>query len=45
EGQEEYLDLNARLAQQWPVITEKKDAPPDAADWDDKPNKRALLEE
>lgn len=45
EGQEEYLELNARLAQKWPVITEQKDAPPDAAQWDGKTNKRELLEE
>ena len=43
-GQEHFLALNAELTQQWPVITEKKDAPPDAADWDGKPDKLQYLE-
>src|SRR2546421_4916373 len=29
-GQEHFKQLNAELAKQWPVITEKKDAPADA---------------
>lgn len=33
EGQEQFLELNAELAAKWPVITEKKDAPPDADEW------------
>jgi ferredoxin len=32
------------LAQQWPVITEMKDPPPDADDWKDKPDKLQYLE-
>jgi ferredoxin len=36
--------LNAELAKEWPVLTVRKDAPPDAAEWDGKPNKLALLE-
>jgi ferredoxin len=43
-GQEHFLALNAELAQAWPVITHKKDAPPDADDWNGKPDKLALLE-
>ena len=43
-GQEQFLALNAELAQQWPVITQKKDAPPDADDWNGKPDKLDLLE-
>ena len=43
-GQEQFLTLNAELAKQWPVITEKKDALPDAADWDGKPDKVQYLE-
>ena len=43
-GQEHFLTLNAELAKQWPVITTKKDAPPDAADWDGKPDKLPYLE-
>lgn len=36
--------LNAELAKIWPVISEKKDAPPDAKDWEDKKDKLKLLE-
>ncbi|MFZ1642143.1 MAG: ferredoxin FdxA [Candidatus Contendobacter sp.] len=43
-GQEQFLALNTELAKQWPVITTKKDAPPDAADWDNKPDKLQYLE-
>lgn len=44
EGQEMFLELNAELAQTWPVITQMKDAPDDADDWKDKPDKLKLLE-
>ncbi|MDT8450873.1 MAG: ferredoxin family protein [Wenzhouxiangellaceae bacterium] len=33
-GQEKFLELNAELAQEWPVITEMKPAPEDADEWD-----------
>ena len=39
-----YLPLNTELSAQWPVISEMKDAPADADDWKDKPDKLALLE-
>jgi len=42
--QAQFLQINKELARQWPVITEKKDMPPDAKDWDGKPNKLPLLE-
>ena len=42
--QENFLELNAELAEIWPNITEKKEAPADAADWEGKPGKLALLE-
>ena len=42
--QRDFIELNADLAKAWPSITEKKDAPADADDWKDKPNKRELLE-
>ena len=45
EDQAHFLDLNAALAKKWPVITEKKDGLPDAAEWDGKPDKLALLEQ
>ncbi len=33
--QRHFLDLNAELAKGWPVINERKPAPPDADDWKD----------
>lgn len=42
--QQTFIELNAELARQWPVITEKKDAPEDAEEWDGKPDKLKLLE-
>lgn len=39
-----YTELNAELARKWPVITEKKPAPPDAAEWEEKPDKLKYLE-
>ncbi len=44
ENQKHFTKLNADLAKNWPVITEKKDAPPDAKEWEDKKEKLALLE-
>jgi ferredoxin len=43
-GQEQFKQLNAELAKGWPVITEKKDAPADAKEWEGKPDKVRLLE-
>ncbi len=31
--QQHFIELNADLAEKWPVIVEKKDAPADADDW------------
>jgi ferredoxin len=39
-----FLDLNAELSQKWPVITEMKDAPADAEQWDGVPGKLEHLE-
>nr|MBS0021122.1 ferredoxin family protein [Gammaproteobacteria bacterium] len=33
EDQRHFLELNAELAKEWPVLTEKKDAPEDADEW------------
>ena len=44
EGQEEFLELNAELSQNWPVITEAKDAPVDADDWREVKDKLQYLE-
>lgn len=45
EDQEHFLELNAQLTPKWPVITESKEHPADAEEWDGKPDKLALLEQ
>ncbi|HXC38873.1 MAG TPA: ferredoxin FdxA [Burkholderiales bacterium] len=42
--QKQFIALNVELARGWPVITEKKDALPDADEWADKPAKLQYLE-
>ena len=44
EDQQEYLKLNAELAEVWPNLTEKKEPLPEAEQWADKPNKLQYLE-
>src|SRR5258708_8805394 len=44
ENQRSFTKLNAELAKAWPVLTEKKDAPPDADEWKDVKEKPQLLE-
>lgn len=44
EDQAVYLELNAELAEVWPNITEKKDPPEDADEWDGVENKLQYLE-
>ena len=43
-GQEGFAALNAELAKAWPVLTTRKDALPDAKEWEGKPDKLPLLE-
>ncbi|MGY0559790.1 MULTISPECIES: ferredoxin FdxA [unclassified Luteimonas] len=43
-GQEQFIALNAELSQEWPVITERKDGPADAKEWEGKPDKLKHLE-
>jgi len=43
-GQENYLELNAELSQEWPVITEMKDPPDDADEWREVKDKLQYLE-
>ena len=43
-GQEKFLELNAELSQEWPVITEMKDPPADADEWRDVKDKLQYLE-
>ena len=38
-GLEQWLELNATFADQWPNITRKRDAPADADEWKGKPDK------
>ena len=44
EDQKQYTALNAELAKKWPVLTEKKPAPEDAAEWENKTDKLKYLE-
>ncbi len=44
DEQSNFLALNEELTQIWPVISEMKEAPADAEEWDGKPNKLDLLE-
>jgi ferredoxin len=44
EDQLVFVELNAELAELWPNITEIKDSPADADEWEGKPGKLALLE-
>ncbi|MGV3740371.1 MAG: ferredoxin FdxA [Gammaproteobacteria bacterium] len=44
QNQKAFLEINAELAQKWPNITEKKESPPDAKDWENVSNKLTKLE-
>ncbi len=44
DEQMEFIQINEELSRVWPVISEKKDALPDAEEWDGKSNKTPLLE-
>ena len=44
DDQSQFLALNEELTQIWPVISEVKDPPADAEEWDGKPNKLEFLE-
>ncbi|HFQ14531.1 MAG TPA: ferredoxin family protein [Gammaproteobacteria bacterium] len=39
-----FIELNAELAKEWPVISEMKPALPDAEEWDGVPDKLKYLE-
>lgn len=45
EKYHKYIELNQRLADKWPNITERKDPPADAQQWDDVPDKLKYLED
>ena len=38
-GLEKWLEINTKYAQVWPNITVKREPPPDAKDWEGKPDK------
>ena len=44
EDQQHFLKLNEELSAEWPVITEIKDPPADAKEWEDVPDKLKYLE-
>ena len=41
---ENFIELNAELSLEWPVISQRKAAAPDAEEWDGKPDKLQYLE-
>jgi ferredoxin len=43
EDQQEFIEINARLAKVWPIISQRKDPLPDADKFATKTNKRELL--
>ncbi|MEJ2256812.1 MAG: ferredoxin family protein, partial [Woeseiaceae bacterium] len=43
-GQEQFLEINAELSRDWPVITEMKDPPEDADEWREVKDKLQYLE-
>ena len=45
EDQQEFIALNAKLSQKWPVLDYKKDALPDSSKWENIASKRQYLEE
>jgi ferredoxin len=44
ESEAVFLELNAELAEIWPNITEMKESPADAAEWENVPDKLQYLE-
>ena len=44
EDQQQFLQINADLSAEWPVITEIKPAPADAKEWEEVPDKLQYLE-
>jgi ferredoxin len=44
EDQRQFIQLNAELAKQWPVITEMGEPPADAKEWDGVKDKLRYLE-
>lgn len=45
EDQKEFIEINLKMSEKWPNITEIKEAPADAQDWEKVKDKRQYLEE
>ena len=45
DDQKDFVEINARKAEQWPNITVKKDPPEDAQQWESVKEKRQHLED
>ena len=45
EGYEKFLPLNKELAEKWPNITQRKEAPADAKKWEEEEGKLQYLEQ
>lgn len=45
EDKKSFTDLNKQLSKKWPMITAMKDAPADADEWKNVPDKLQYLEE
>ncbi len=45
ENKKSFTDLNKQLSKKWPMITAMKDAPVDADEWKNVPDKLQYLEE
>ena len=45
EQYQPYIELNRRLSEKWPNITERKDPPEDAAKWDEVEGKLQYIED
>ena len=45
DSNKDFLEINRRLSEKWPIITEIKEPPSDAKEWEGKPNKKDLIEE
>ena len=45
EGQEKFIEINARLAKQWPVVNVRIDPLPEAEEWNGVKDKIKYLEE
>ena len=44
ESMQNFIELNAELSREWPVINSMKDAPADADDWKEVKDKLKYLE-